>query len=370
MTHRSLDATVRSELVADPHLGREVLVERVRAAHPESSVADVEREVGHALRRASGVGVLQALLDDDAVTDIMVNGPGQVWVERNGRPEPTTHRLGPDDIAVLIERMLQPLGLQADRLHPLVDARLPDGSRVNVVVPPLAPDGPIITIRRFRSVGVDLGSFGPPAAVELLRRLVEARATIVVVGSTGAGKTTLVNALGADIADGERVVTVEDTAELRLPGSHVVRLEARPANSEGVGATTMRSLVRNAMRMRPDRLVIGEVRGGEAFDLLLALNTGHEGSLTTCHADDPVGGLRRLETLALLGGVDLPLVAVREQVLAAIDVVVHLRRSSGRRSLVAVGEVDRNELAVHQLWPVLDRPPERDRVVRALGRSR
>jgi len=290
----------------------------------------------------------------------MVNGPGRVWVERDGRLERVAVALDTAAIEHLIEKVVAPLGLRIDRSSPLVDARLADGSRVNAVVPPLAVDGPCLTIRRFGARAVPLTAFATPPVVAMLAWAVAARLNILVSGGTGAGKTTLLNALAGCIPEGERVVTVEDAAELRLPGDHVVRLEARPANAEGAGAVRIRELVRNALRMRPDRIVVGEVRGPEALDMLQAMNTGHEGSLSTCHANSPDDALRRLETMVLMGDVDLPLAAVRTQVESALDLVVQVaRRPDGTRRIVAVAEVV--EAAG---WVSTDgRPPPRTRPV-------
>jgi pilus assembly protein CpaF len=346
-------------LAERPDAAREELVEAVRADDPLAPWSAVAGVVDGALGRANGLGPLQPLLRDDSLDEIMVNGPGPVWVERRGVLERSGVEVSDADLAVLVERILHPLGLRIDRTSPLVDARLADGSRVNVIVPPLAIDGPCLTIRRFRARAVPLAAFAPdPALVAALERSVRARCTVLVVGGTGAGKTTLLNALAGCIPPGERLITVEDTAELRLPGDHVVRLEARPANAEGVGAVTIRQLVRNALRMRPDRLIVGEVRGGEAFDLLQALNTGHDGSLSTCHANGTAEALRRLEALALLGGVELPLAAVREQVEAAIDLVVLVARRGGERRIVEVAEVvgPGDRVDAHRLWPDGGRP--------------
>jgi pilus assembly protein CpaF len=222
----------------------------------------------------------------------------------------------------------------------LVDARLPDGSRVNVVVPPLSVDGPCLTIRRFVVPEVDLDAVSPPGVAALLRWAVAARANLVVSGGAGAGKTTLLNALARSIPPNERVITIEDTAELRLPGDHVVRLEARPPNAEGVGEVSPRRLLRNALRMRPDRLIVGEVRGAEAVEMIHAMTTGHEGSLSTCHANGPADALRRLETMALMADLGLPLAAIRDQLVSAIDLIVHVaRQPDGRRTVTAVDEV-------------------------------
>jgi len=298
------------------------------------------RVVEEVLAEVQGLGPLEPLLADPTVTEVMVNGPGRVWVERAGVLERITLDLDAASIEHLIEKVVAPLGLRVDRSSPLVDARLPDGSRVNAVVPPLAVDGPCLTIRRFGARPVPLGAFAPSTIVALLAWAVEARFNILVSGGTGAGKTTLLNALGCHIPARERVVTIEDAAELRLPADHVVRLEARPANAEGAGAVPVRTLVRNALRMRPDRILVGEVRGPEALDMLQAMNTGHEGSLSTCHANSPADALRRLETMILMGDVDLPLDAVRTQLESALDLVVQVARGpAGSRQVVEVAEV-------------------------------
>ena len=301
---------------------------------------DLERLVAAVTARAEGLGPLEPLLADPDVTEVMVNGPGGVWIERQGRLQRVEVELSTATIEALIERVVGPLGLRVDRSSPLVDARLPDGSRVNAVVPPLAVDGPCLTIRRFGTRRVTLAEVCPPGVAELLAWAVRARYNVLVSGGTGAGKTTLLNALAGEIPAGERVITVEDAAELRLPGDHVVRLEARPANAEGVGQVSLHQLVRNALRMRPDRILVGEVRGPEALDMLQAMNTGHEGSLSTCHANSPADALRRLETMVLVGATALPLSAVREQVDAALDLVVQIaRRPDGSRRVVGVGEL-------------------------------
>ena len=318
------------------------------------------RVVEELLAEVQGLGPLEPLLADAAVTEVMVNGPNEVWVERAGRLERVPLVLDVPAIEHLIEKVVGPLGLRVDRSSPLVDARLPDGSRVNAVVPPLAVDGPCLTIRRFGARPVPLEAFAPAAVVELLSWAVPARLNLLVSGGTGAGKTTLLNALGGRIPAGERVVTVEDAAELRLPGDHVVRLEARPANAEGAGAVQVRDLVRNALRMRPDRILVGEVRGPEALDMLQAMNTGHEGSLSTCHANGPADALRRLETMVLMGDVDLPLAAVRAQLDSGLDLVVQVSRCpGGARRIVEVAEVvevDRDSAGDHD-DPPARRPP-------------
>ncbi len=300
------------------------------------------------LREAVGLGPLEELLADPAVEEVMVNGHDCVYVERRGRIESTDVRF-PSEQALrdAIERILTPLGRRVDELSPMVDARLEDGSRVHVVIPPLSVDGPAMSIRRFSAVRPDpralleLGTLTPELHHEL-EAAVSARRSILVSGGTGSGKTTLLNALSSFIEPTERVITIEDAAELRLRQPHVVRLESRPANVEGRGRVTIRELLRGALRMRPDRIVIGEVRGGEALDLLMALNTGHEGALSTVHANSPEDALRRVETLALMAGVGLPHEAIREQLGRGLDLVVHLARlSDGSRRVVEVSEVVR-----------------------------
>jgi pilus assembly protein CpaF len=338
----ALAGRVMARLVAEGPGGRlrERVGELVAGEGPLLSPREQARVVGEVLAEVCGLGPLEPILADPEVTEVMVNGPGRVWVERAGRLERVPVSLDTAAIEHLIEKVVAPLGLRIDRSSPLVDARLADGSRVNAVVPPLAVDGPCLTVRRFGARAVPLAAFAPPSVVALLEWAVAARLNVLVSGGTGAGKTTLLNALAGSIPDGERVVTVEDAAELRLPGEHVVRLEARPANAEGAGEVRIRELVRNALRMRPDRIVVGEVRGPEALDMLQAMNSGHEGSLSTCHANSPDDALRRLETMVLMGDVDLPLAAVRAQLDAALDLVVQVaRRPDGSRRVVAVAEV-------------------------------
>jgi pilus assembly protein CpaF len=300
------------------------------------------------LRLATGLGPLEPLLADPSVDEVMVNGSDSVWVERQGRLEPADVQFAAEaDLLHAIERILAPLGRRVDEASPLCDARLPDGSRVNVVIPPLALSGPCLTIRRFRRQGFSLSDLVENGTLSeelssFLARCVRARASILVSGGTGSGKTTTLGALSGALPEGERIVTIEDAAELRLRQPHVVRLEARPPNLEGRGEVTIRQLVRNALRMRPDRIVVGEVRGGEALDMLMALNTGHDGSLTTVHANSPPDALRRLETLALMAGVGLPHAAVREQLASALQLVVHQARApDGRRRVESVAEVVR-----------------------------
>jgi pilus assembly protein CpaF len=311
------------------------------------------------LREATGLGPLEELLADPAVEEVMVNGHECVYIERAGRIERADVRFPTEQsLRDAIERILTPLGRRVDELSPMVDARLEDGSRVHVVIPPLAVDGPSMSIRRFSAVRpgprelVELGTLTDELHDELAAA-VAARRSILVSGGTGSGKTTLLNALSAFIDPTERVITIEDAAELRLRQPHVVRLESRPANVEGRGRVEIRDLLRGALRMRPDRIVIGEVRGGEALDLLMALNTGHEGALSTVHANSPEDALRRVETLALMAGVGLPHDAIREQLGRGLDLVIHLARLSDRsRRVVEVAEVVRTagSVGVRELY--------------------
>jgi pilus assembly protein CpaF len=353
------------------------LIERARAGESGGAPLDaevrslVEREAGslpgderdalcrRVLLLATGLGPLEPLLSDPSVDEVMVNGPGEVYVERRGRLEQTGVSFGGEaELMHAIERVLAPLGRRVDEASPMCDARLPDGSRVNVVIPPLSLSGPCLTVRRFRREGysmrqlVEAGTL-PGEAAELLALCVAARAAVLVSGGTGSGKTTTLGALSGAIPGEERIVTIEDAAELRLRQRHVVRLESRPANVEDRGEVTIRQLVVNALRMRPDRIVVGEVRGPEALDMLQALNTGHDGSLTTVHANSPADALRRIETLALMAGVGLPHAAVRDQVAAALDVVVHQARlPDGSRVVESVSEVLRvaGGAGTRELW--------------------
>jgi pilus assembly protein CpaF len=293
-----------------------------------------------------GYGPLQPLLDDPEVTEIMVNGPYQVYVERHGKIEMTSVRFRDErHLMRIIEKILLPLGKRVDERVPMVDARLPDGSRVNVVISPVSLNGPCVTIRKFSRDPFtisDLISFGTltPEAAQFLQAAVQAKLNILITGGTASGKTTLLNVLSAFIPNDERIITIEDTAELQLRQDHVVRLEARPPNIEGVGEVTIRDLVRNALRMRPDRIIVGECRGGEALDMLQAMNTGHEGSMTTIHANNPREALSRLETMVLMAGMDLPVRAIREQIAGAIDLIVHMARlRDGSRKVMQISEI-------------------------------
>ena len=307
----------------------------------------VEQEL---YEEAVGLGPLEALIARDDLTEIMVNGPDQVYVEKNGILYRTdTAFAGSGQVLSAIERIVSPLGRRIDESSPMVDARLPDGSRVNAIIPPLSLVGPTITIRKFARkplMAEDLVRFGSvsPEIIRFLALCVAVRKNILISGGTGSGKTTLLNVLSSFLPNSERIVTIEDAAELQLHQQHLVRLESRPPNVEGKGAVTIRDLVRNALRMRPDRIVVGECRGGEALDMLQAMNTGHDGSLTTIHANSARDALARLETLVLMAGFDLPLRAIREQIASAIQIVVQISRErDGSRKLVAVSEITKME---------------------------
>lgn len=312
----------------------------VRSIEPLADFHTVEQVVKRVAARVQGLGPIEPLISDPNISEVMINGPGSVWVERDGATYRSDVSLSDTAISLLIEQIVGPLGRRVDQHTPYVDGRLPDGSRVHVVVPPVAVDGPYITIRRFVVTDVGLEMFAGREVVSLLEELVARGANIVVSGGTGAGKTTLLNALATCVNSCERVITIEDAAELQFDHPHVVRLEARPQSREGTGIVTIRDLVRNALRMRPDRLVVGEVRGSEALDLLHALNTGHAGCLSTVHANGPADALRRLTTLATTAGERLPVEAIREYLTSAIDAVVHVeRRADGTRFISTLAEV-------------------------------
>jgi pilus assembly protein CpaF len=293
-----------------------------------------------------GLGPLEPLLRDETITEVMVNGPQQVYIEREGRLEMTNVTFQNDEhVMKIIQRIISPIGRRIDESSPMVDARLADGSRVNAIIPPLSLVGPVLTIRKFAATPFtveDLIRFGTATTemFEFLEACVKARLNIFVSGGTGSGKTTMLNILSSFIPDDERIVTIEDAAELQLRQEHVVTLEARPSNIEGKGAIPIRELVRNALRMRPDRIVVGECRSSEALDMLQAMNTGHDGSMSTGHANSPRDMLARLETMVLMAGMDLPLRAIREQIASAVDLIVHQNRlKDGSRKIVAITEV-------------------------------
>jgi pilus assembly protein CpaF len=306
-----------------------------------------QRVIKHIEDEVMGLGPLESLLADSKVADILVNGPAQVYVERRGRLELTDVRFNDDaHLMNIIDRIVSGVGRRVDESSPMVDARLKDGSRVNAIIPPLAIDGPSLSIRRFavELLGmkdlIEYGSISQQAAT-VLRAIVKGRLNVLISGGTGAGKTTLLNVMSGFIPATERIVTIEDSAELQLQQPHVVRLETRPPNIEGKGEVTARDLVRNSLRMRPDRIVVGEVRGAEALDMLQAMNTGHDGSLTTVHANTPRDALSRVESMVSMTGINFPTKVLREQIASAIDVVVQIaRHEDGRRRMVSVQEVN------------------------------
>ena len=353
MVHE-IDSSLLSK--AETEDGRKQLTEKVSdvvsAVIAEESIAttqitfDQQKFLSEIVDEVVGLGPITPLLHDPEVTEVMVNGYDKVYVERRGRIH-LTNVVFRDDQHVhhIIEKIVSPLGRRIDESSPMVDARLPDGSRVNAIVPPLALNGPILTIRKFSETPLtaeNLIEFGTltQEMVDFLTGCVNVRLNIVVSGGTGSGKTTLLNVLSSFIPSDERIITVEDAAELKLAQEHVVSLETRPPNIEGKGSVTIRDLVRNALRMRPDRIVVGEVRGGEALDMLQAMNTGHDGSLTTGHANSPRDMLSRLETMVLMSGMDLPVRAIREQIASAIDLIVQQSRMrDGSRKVTKITEV-------------------------------
>ncbi|MFN7175800.1 MAG: CpaF family protein, partial [Thermaurantiacus sp.] len=322
-------------------------------------VQDMLREINHPLNLAErkllvedildellGLGPLEPLLKDPSISDIMVNTAGMVFVERHGRIEETRARFADNrHLLRIIQKIVGAVGRRVDESAPMVDARLPDGSRINAIIPPLAVDGPILSIRKFAKIPinmerlVELGSITPSAA-EVLRAIVKGKRNVLISGGTGSGKTTMLNAMSASIGANERIVTIEDSAELQLQQRHVVRLETRPPNIEGKGEVPQRELVKNSLRMRPDRIIVGEVRAGEAFDMLQAMNTGHEGSMTTVHANSPRDALARVEQMVGMSGIDITSKSARAQIASAIHVVLQLERlSDGRRRLTSISEI-------------------------------
>jgi pilus assembly protein CpaF len=349
--HRQLVEMIdlsKLEQVKTERLRREirVMAQELTAATPELlNEADRERLIEEIMAEIFGLGPLDPLMQDMTISDILVNGPQQVFIERNGRLEKTELVFADDQhLMQIIQRIAARMGRRADEMSPMVDARLPDGSRVNAIVPPLSLEGPVLSIRRFgiRLKSEDLLSNGtmPGEIMEVLQAAVAARISTLVSGGTGSGKTTLLNILSRFIPAEERLVTIEDSAELKLQQPHVVRLETRPANLEGVGEVKQRDLVRNSLRMRPDRILIGEVRGAEALDMLQAMNTGHEGSLTTIHANDTRDALARLEMMVMMAGFDMPVPVIRQYISSAITLIVHLSRlKGGARKIMRVSEI-------------------------------
>lgn len=333
-----------------PNQRRQIIIDKLKVIYaktelklPEALRLQIFRDV---LDELLGYGPIQPLLEDPDITEIMVNGCRQVYIEKEGKLIKTNITFENDDhVLRIIDRVILPLGRRVDPDSPTVDARLPDGSRVNAVIPPVAIDGPSITIRKFSTdrLGLNelirLKSITEPM-VEFLRACVVSRLNIIISGGTGSGKTTLLNILSSLIPEGERIVTIEDAAELQLRQEHIVRMETKPAGVDGRGLVTTRDLVRNALRMRPDRIIVGEVRGGEALDMLQAMNTGHDGSLTTLHSNSPRDALSRLETMTLMSGMEIPIRVIREQVASAIDVIIQISRlRDGTRKVTGITEV-------------------------------
>jgi pilus assembly protein CpaF len=359
-------------------LAREELSRIVDAEQVALTTVERRRLIDEIGADVLGYGPLEGLLDDDSVTEIMVNRYDQIYLERDGKLGLSPLRFTSDaQLRRVIERIVSRVGRRIDESSPLVDARLEDGSRINAIIPPLAVNGPALTVRKFARralTAVDLERLGTvdARALHLLRASVEGRLNVLVSGGTGTGKTTLLNVLSAFIPATERIITIEDAVELQLQQEHVVRLESRPANIEGRGEVTIRDLVRNALRMRPDRIVIGEVRGGESLDMLQAMNTGHEGSISTIHANSPRDAIARLETLVLMAGMDLPLRAIREQIGAAIDVIVQIARlRDGSRRVTHIAEVNGMESDIITLQEVFtfDFAAGRDETGRYLGQA-
>jgi pilus assembly protein CpaF len=344
---------ISRELEANPppmFQRREIIIQSLQQAYLDSKIQlpnTYRDQLFHEiLDDLLGFGPIQPLLENPDISEVMVNGAHKVYIEINGKLSKTNISFESDDAVLkLIDRIISPLGRRIDVDSPTVDARLPDGSRVNAIIPPVAIDGPTITIRKFQkgklSVDqlVELGSITYNMA-EFLRACVISRFNIIISGGTGSGKTTLLNVLSGYLPADERIVTIEDAAELRLQQEHIVRLETKPQNVDGSGAVSIRDLVRNSLRMRPDRIVVGEVRGGEALDMLQAMNTGHDGSLTTLHANSPRDAISRLETMCMMAGMEMPLKVIRSQIASAIDVIVQVSRlKDGSRKVVAITEV-------------------------------
>lgn len=338
------DRIVRRLLESDVPLERGPLAAAAALIVPEVAPLAGPEAIVDAVDALAGLGPIERLLRDPDVTDVLVNGPFEVWIERRGSLERTDVSFA-DDSAVIaaVERVIAPLGLRIDRASPAVDARLPDGSRLHAVIPPASVDGPIVAVRRFSEAVTDLDALVEVGGIthdgaDLLRDSVSSRMNLLVAGGTGAGKTTLLNVLSKEIQESERTVAVEDAAELRL-GGHVVRLEARPPNAEGAGEITLRSLLRHALRLRPDRIVVGEVRGAEALDMIQAMSTGHDGSMSTIHANGPEEAIWRLESLAAIADSGVSVDTLRAQIRSAIDRIVFVTRRRGSRLVTSISDV-------------------------------
>ncbi|MCK4267660.1 MAG: CpaF family protein [Actinomycetia bacterium] len=341
----------------DGDQARSILVKLINSEATPLSAADKQQLQNDILDDVLGYGPIEKFLKDPEVTEIMVNGPDLIYVERLGQiVETDTRFVNNDQLKHVIDKIVRFVGRRVDESNPLVDARLPDGSRVNVIIPPLALDGCLVTVRKFAADPLtvdDLVRFDTftDKTAQFLEACVKGRLNILISGGTGTGKTTTLNVLSSFIPENERIVTVEDAAELQLKQKHVLRLESRPANIEGSGQVSIRDLVRNSLRMRPDRIVVGEARGGEALDMLQAMNTGHDGSMSTVHCNSPRDALARMETMVLMSGLDLPVRAIREQVASALDVIIHLTRlSDGTRRVTQISEVQgmENEIVTMQ----------------------
>ncbi|BCU80326.1 type II/IV secretion system-related protein [Polycladomyces abyssicola] len=309
-----------------------------------------DRLISKIIDESVGYGPLEPLLMDEEITEIVVNGPEEVYYEKNGKLHKTDIKFRDEEaLRHVIDRIVAPIGRRIDVSSPMVDARLPDGSRVNAVIPPIALKGSLLSIRKFRKDPIrmdDLIRFGSltPDMAQFLTSLVRAKLNLIISGGTGSGKTTLLNALACFIPENERIITIEDMAELRIPHGHVAGMEARPANVEGKGEITIRQLVRNALRMRPDRIIVGEVRGAEAFDMLQAMNTGHEGSLTTIHANSPDDAMRRLEGMVMMSSLDLPAAIIREYIVGAVDFIIQIGRlPDGQRKMLSIAEIQKDD---------------------------
>jgi pilus assembly protein CpaF len=349
--------------VDDADLHRLVIADiRSRLAQERGvALADRDRLTKEIADDTLGHGPIEPLLADNSVSEIMVNGPGEVWIERDGVLHRTTVRFADDHhVRRIINKIVGQVGRRIDESSPMVDARLPDGSRVNAVLPPLSLSGPLLTIRKFSKERLDLedmlrlGTL-TQESVDFLEAALKAELNVLISGGTGSGKTTLLNAMSTAISDDERIVTIEDAAELRLNQRHVLRLESRPKNVEGQGEIPIRELVRNSLRMRPDRIIVGEVRGAEALDMLQAMNTGHDGSLSTIHANSPRDALGRVETMVLMAGLEFPMRAVRQQLSSALDLIVHIERfGDGARRVTAITEVQRMESDMITLQDLFD----------------